>query len=195
MNRSTCFSVASLLGAALCTLSCGSGSSSPMDSGTTAEAGSTCNPLATYQASTTTKISFATDVAPILSGQGSCGLGTVCHGMPPVYLDAAKTKKLIFATDAATVKATLLGAAVNAPTMKLVVPGNVGASFLAHKINGLDSLKCIASFCVAGATTGTSAPKAEQTACGDPMPASMLGTLSDSDKTKILDWIAQGAAD
>ncbi len=198
MNRSTCFSVASLLGAALCTLSCGSGdSSSAMDSGaTTTDTGSTCtDPLATYKASTSTKISFATDIAPILSSPGSCGLGTACHGMPPVALDSAKTKHLLFATDAATVKATLLAAAVNAPTMKLVVPSNVAASFLAHKISGLDSLKCIQSSCVAGATTGTAQPTPEQTPCGDPMPASGLGVLTDSDKTKILDWIAQGAAD
>ena len=84
-------------------------------------------------------------------------------------------------------QALLQQAPLNAPGMKFVVPGNVGGSFLAYKISGADELACVSSMCVAGASIGKSMP------CGDPMPVG--GILTAADRTKILDWIAQGAAD
>ena len=41
--------------------------------------------------------------------------------------------------------------------------------------------------CVAGASAGNHMP------CGDQMPS--VGTINPTSRTKILDWIAQGAAD
>ena len=46
---------------------------------------------------------------------------------------------------------------------------------------------CVNSMCVAGASVGNNAP------CGDLMPN--LGELTDAQRTKILDWIALGAAE
>jgi hypothetical protein len=190
-------SIASLFAVPLCVLSCGGGGSSapPPSPG--------CDPLTNYTASSTMPLSFATDILPILSGPMSCGAGGICHGDPPTPLNAAGTKTLQFGPQmgtgnnvtAAMVKAELLGPSVNAPSMKLVVPKNVGASFLAHKISGLDALTCIQSMCMANATVGTNPGSATQmTPCGDPMPR-LGGMLSPAQKTKILDWIAQGAAD
>jgi hypothetical protein len=183
------FSIASLFAVPLCLLSCGGGS------GTTPPPAPACAQLTGYAASSTTALSFATDVLPILQSSSSCGLGSICHGDPPVGLDPARTRFLPFMGAPATVKAQLLGSSVNAPSMKLVVPKNVGSSFLAYKVSGTDALKCIESMCMAHATIGTNPPSMTQvTACGDPMPR-IGGVLSAGDRTKILDWIAQGATD
>jgi hypothetical protein len=87
----------------------------------------------------------------------------------------------------ATVLAALMTNSVNAPSMKRVVPGNVGQSFLAYKISGATLLACVNSSCSAHASVGTSVP------CGDPMPTAAVGTLSATQKSLILDWIAGGA--
>jgi hypothetical protein len=184
MKGSTCFSLASLLAMSMSSLSCSSPAATPP--------AAICTQLTGYAASSMAMYSFATDIAPILSNQTSCAAATVCHGNPPAFLDT-HGKTLSFVGTPATVKAALLGPSINAPSMKIVVPGNVGTSFLAYKVSGKDALGCVASNCVANATTGTSSPQI--TPCGDPMPALMLGTLADADKTKILDWIAQGAKD
>ena len=147
-----------------------------------------CTTLETYTASTTTPLSFATDIQPMMSNLTTCGLATACHGDPPVFLDLANTKTLVIVGDPVAAKAALRGMSVNAPTMANVVPGNVGQSFMAYKLSGTPGLGCVASACVAGSTVGLAQP------CGDTMP-SIGGTLSDADRTKILDWIAQGAAD
>jgi hypothetical protein len=134
--------------------------------------------------------SFATAVFPILSNTElakGCAQATICHGTPSTPIDAQGTKTLTFVGDAATVKSTLLTATpVNAPSMKLVVPNDVGSSFLAYKISKADGLACVNAMCVSGASPGASKP------CGDPMPT--LGMLSDAERTTILDWIAKGAA-
>jgi len=164
-------------------LSCssGGGSTSPK-----------CTSLDNYVAVATAAPSFATDIYPIFSNTGAamgCGQATICHGTPSVAIDSVGAKMLSFTTAAATVKAALLGNSVNAPTMKMVVPGDVGASFLAYKLSAKDGLECVKSSCSPDNSVGT------MTACGDPMPTPQLGVLSDGDRTKILDWIALGAAD
>jgi hypothetical protein len=183
MKGSTCFSFAALLAMSVCSLAC----SSPA-----APAAPSCPQLTGYVASSTTMYSFATDIAPILSNQSTCAAATVCHGSPPAFLTTTG-KTLSFAGMPAMVKTALLASSINAPSMKIVAPGNVGASFLAYKLSGKDALACVVPNCTANATTGTSSP--QMTACGDPMPALMLGMLADADKKKILDWIAQGAKD
>jgi hypothetical protein len=145
--------------------------------------------LATYAPTTLTPLSFMTDIYPLLSDTNQtngCGMTLICHGTPAMKIDPGMTKTLSFVDPAATVKAALLMNAVHAPSMARVSPGNVGSSFMAYKISGKDGLACVNSMCSAGAGIGT-AP------CGDPMPS--LGTIADADRTKILDWIAQGAAD
>jgi hypothetical protein len=77
---------------------------------------------------------------------------------------------------------------VNAPTMMRVSAGNVGASLMAYKIAAKQSdLACVSSMCVEGASVGNHKP------CGDLMP-SVGPALSAASRTKILDWIALGAA-
>jgi hypothetical protein len=111
-------------------------------------------------------------------------------------LDPAMTKKLTFlfgtsaapTMDPAMAKAELLMNSVNAPSMARVAPGSVKNSFLAYKIaKDRNGLACANSMCQAGASVGNNMP------CGDLMPT--VGTLSDTNRTKILDWIAQGASD
>jgi hypothetical protein len=152
--------------------------------------GSTCGSLAGYTATTSTPLSFATDIHPILSNAAfavGCSQEIICHGTPPMALDMAKTKTFSLIDPPATVKTALLQQApLNAPGMKFVVPSNVAASFLAYKISGASELGCVSSMCVAGASIGKSMP------CGDPMPVG--GVLTAADRTRILDWIAQGAA-
>ena len=150
-----------------------------------------CGDLQSYTASVTTPYSFATDIHPIMSdttAQVGCAQAQTCHGNPSVFLDTGLMKTLVLTEPAATVRTALLQQVpVNAPSMKLVVPGNVGASFLAYKLSGADGLACVNAMCVSGASIGIAKP------CGDPMP--MGGILSAADRTKILDWIKQGAAE
>src|SRR5215831_83307 len=162
--------------------------------------GADCSSLTSYTATVTTPPSFATDVYPILSSMsttGGCSQALICHGMPPIALDQAKTKTLRFllstgASDPgpasmADVKTSLLQASVNAPTMMRVTPSDVGNSLLAYKISGKDLLTCADSKCVAGATVSN-----QITTCGDPMPSGG-GVISAGDRTKLLDWIKLGA--
>jgi len=158
----------------------------------------TCDELSNYHASSSTAVSFATTVYPILASAdatvGGCSPQGVCHGSTPLGLNLAGNKVLQFlygTDDAPTMdpvmaKAQLMMASVNAPNMQRVVASNVAQSFLAYKISGKDGLACssVKSMCVAGASVGTPP-------CGDPMPS--IGTLSAADRTKILDWIATGA--
>ena len=150
-----------------------------------------CGELQSYRASTTTPLSYATDIHPILSNPTyavGCSQATICHGTPPWPVDAAMTKTFSLIDAAATVKTALLQQVpVNVPSMKFVVPSNVGASFLAYKLSGLDGLACMNAMCVSGAANTLTTP------CGDPMPVG--GVLSAAERVKILDWIAQGAAD
>jgi hypothetical protein len=155
------------------------------------EGGNSCGQLQNYTASTTTTLSFATDVHPIMSNSTfaiGCSQETICHGTPAMNLDPAMMKTFSLIDAPATVKTALLQQVpVNAPSMKFVVPGNVGASFLAYKISDASVLACVNSMCASGASIGESMP------CGDPMPIG--GILTAAERTKILDWIAQGAAD
>jgi hypothetical protein len=136
-----------------------------------------------------------TDILPILTDTGTvpiatsgCASATICHGSTPIALDPLGTKHLSFTDPAATVLANLMMNSVNAPTMARVVPGSVANSFMAYKLSGADGLGCIMSKCVSGASVGTAKP------CGDPMPTSTTGVLTPAQRTKILDWIALGAA-
>jgi hypothetical protein len=153
--------------------------------------GDSCGQLQSYTPSTTTTLSYATDIHPILSNATfavGCSQTEICHGAPAMALDPAMTKTFSLIDPPATVKTTLLQQPpVNAPGMKFVVPSNVGASLLAYKISPANVLACVNSMCVSGASVGASMP------CGDPMPIG--GMLTAADRTKILDWIAQGAAD
>jgi hypothetical protein len=158
----------------------------------------TCDELSAYHA-TAASVSFATDVYPILASTdatvGGCSQQGVCHGSTPLGLNLAGNKVLQFlygteaapTMDATMAKSQLLMASVNAPNMQRVVASNVAQSFLSYKISGKDGLACssVKSMCVSGASVGTPP-------CGDPMPS--IGTLSATDRTKILDWIATGAA-
>src|SRR5688572_8613549 len=111
--------------------------------------GATCGTLGSYTATTTTPLSFATDIHPILSNSAfaiGCSQEFICHGTPPAMIDMAGTKTFSLIDPPATVKAALLQQApVNAPGMKFVVPSNVGASFLAYKISSASELACVNS--------------------------------------------------
>jgi hypothetical protein len=151
-----------------------------------------CDMLEDYTASTTTPLTFTTDIQPLIMATGTCGLVSQCHGNSPVAIDPAMTKTFTYAGDPAAVRTAMLANSVNAPTMKIVVPGNVGDSFMSYKLSGVDGLLCLStrspSPCVDGATVGT------ETDCGNVMPQMPGGMLTAADRTKILDWIAQGAA-
>jgi hypothetical protein len=155
----------------------------------------TCMELASYTPTTTTSISFATQIMPILTDTGNvppntpgCSTAAICHGSTPIKIDVGGTKTLVFADTPANVYAALMMNAVNAPTMARVAGGSVANSFMAYKISGTDGLSCIASSkCASGASVGTMKP------CGDPMPTSTSGALTPAQRTLILDWIAQGA--
>jgi hypothetical protein len=146
-----------------------------------------CTTLETYTPSTTTPLSFVTDIQPMMANLTTCGLATACHGYPPVFLDPGNSKTMVIVGDPVAAKAALRSMSVNAPTMANMVPGQVGQSFMAYKLSGTEGLSCVASKCVAGSSVGITQP------CGDPMP-STGGTLAAADRIKILDWIAQGAA-
>jgi hypothetical protein len=170
----------SMAAVSLSLLGCGSSSTPPAQ---------ICMDLEAYSPTTVTPYSFATDIYPIMSDSVSsygCSMTLICHGTPPQKIDPQMTKTLSFVDPAATVKAALLMNAVHAPNMKRVAPGSVKDSFMAYKLSGKTALSCVNSMCSASAGIGT-AP------CGDAMPS--LGVLPDADRTKILDWIAQGAAD
>jgi hypothetical protein len=170
--------------ATLTAASCGS-------DGPTTPPVSICDMLEDYTASTTTPLTFTADIQPIIMSSLSCGLVSQCHGNSPIAIDTAGMKMFSYVGEPAAVRASMLQASVNAPTMPNVVPGQVSQSFMAYKLSGVDGLRCLSSRspspCVDGASTGT------ETDCGDDMPSMPGGTLSAADRTKILDWIAQGA--
>lgn len=167
--------------------------------------GDVCAEITGYVAKSTGPVSFATDIYPIFSDTNvtnGCAQTTICHGTPPSGLDdifnPTKFLPFVFGTSAAPVldpamaKAQLLMPAYHAPAMARVVPSNVGQSFLAYKIWDKDrkGLACIASMC-SGPSVSLTLP------CGDQMPS--VGRLdpegSTTNRDKILDWIAKGAAD
>ena len=155
----------------------------------------TCDALKNYTASSSTLVSYQNDIYPILSStdinMGGCGQVSICHGNPPSGIDKITnpTKTLQFLYDPpnpAMARSNLLMASVNAPGMQRVTPGSVGQSFLAYKISDKSTLACVGMMCVQGASIGVNQP------CGDVMP-SVGATLTAAQRTKILDWIAQGA--
>ena len=160
-----------------------------------------CADITGYVAKSTAPVSFATDIYPLFADTNvtnGCSQATICHGISPAGLDDIfmPTKYLQFLRDPANIamaRAELLMPSVNAPTMQRVVPSNVGQSFLAYKIWDKDrkGLACVASMCEAGASIGNNMP------CGDQMPS--VGRLDPdgvtTNRDKILDWIAKGAAE
>jgi len=167
----------------LAALGCGNGSGASAD----------CSAVTGYTATVTTPPSFATDIYPILANtsmSGGCSFTTICHGTTPMKIDSAGTQTLQFLfspENPAMAKANLMMASINAPTMQRVVASDPGNSFLAYKLQDKSVLGCINSKCV-GTTMSN-----HITVCGDPMPN--VGTISDADRTKILDWIKLGALD
>jgi hypothetical protein len=153
---------------------------------------SICDMLEDYTPSTSTPLTFTTDIQPIIMNSMTCGLVSQCHGNTPIKIDAAGLKTFSYVGDPMTVRASMLMPSVNAPSMNIVVPNDVASSLMAYKLSGTDGLRCLSSRspspCVDGASTGT------ETDCGNDMPEMPGGTLSATDRTKILDWIAQGAA-
>jgi len=150
--------------------------------------GPTCDFLTNYTATTTTPLTLADDILPIIQNATvSCSASLVCHGNPSVALKTGSSAMLKLGGDAAAVKAELVANAFSAPSMKRVDPGHVGTSFLAYKIAASDTAHADALGCVTcnGMSSGT------MSMCGDKMPS--LGTLSPEQRTMILDWIAQGA--
>ena len=175
-----------LMSMSVSALSCGSSGGGGGSTGV-------CADLMNYTASTTTQLSFATDILPILQDATATGPGcanvSICHGTPARNLyNSGGNETLAFMGSAASVKQMLLAKSVNAPSMARVTAGSVGTSFLAYKISGQDALACSNLACTSGASVGAHTP------CGDAMPVT-LGVLSSSDRAKILDWIAQGAKD
>jgi len=169
---------------------------SPSDGGSSGDA---CSAITGYKATTTTPVSFAAEIYPILSETTqtySCGVAVACHGNPATPLNTlnpndpnAKRLQFVFpAPDPAMARAQLLEASVNAPSMMRVVPNNVGQSFMAYKLSkDRTGLACVNMMCVAGASIGNNMP------CGDIMPSLDADKFSDANRTKILDWIATGA--
>jgi hypothetical protein len=156
--------------------------------------GGICAEITGYVASTTTPVSFATDIYPILvdtSLPAGCGQVSICHGSTPAGLDDVfvGTQFLQFLYDPANIamSRTNLLAPSYRSTMPRVTPGNVGQSFLAYKIWDKDrrGLACAATSCPTKPSASMTQP------CGDAMPS--LGDLTAPSRTKILDWIAQGA--
>lgn len=194
MKSVTFWLIAPFAGVALVVASCssngGGGDGGGGGGGSVSCTGTDCSALCGYKASTTTQLTLTNDILPILQDQAGCSTATICHGTPPVLIDSKMSKSMTFAGNAAAVLATLTGTtSVNAPSMKIVVPGNVEESFISYKISGANALACANSVCQSGASVGASKP------CGDPMPvAGIVAPLTDANKTKILDWIAQGAA-
>jgi hypothetical protein len=163
--------------------------------GSEATGASVCADITGYVAKSTTPVSFATDIYPILADTNvtnGCGQTTICHGNPPGGLDDifAPTKYLQFLrepADIAMARADLLMPAYHASGMQRVVPGNVGQSFLAYKIWDKErkGLACVASMCSNVPSVSLTLP------CGDQMPS--VGTIDLADRDLILDWIATGA--
>jgi hypothetical protein len=185
MNLRRNFPALLLLSTSLAGVSCGG-------DGPTTPPVSICDMIEDYTASTTTPLTFTADIQPVIMNSLTCGLVSQCHGNTPVTIDAAGLKTFSYVGDPMTVRAAMLEPSVNAPTMANVVPGQVSQSLMAYKLSGVDGLRCLSSrspsACADGASTGT------ETDCGDDMPSMPGGTLSAADRTKILDWIAQGAA-
>ena len=185
MNLRRNFPALLLLSTSLAGVSCGG-------DGPTTPPVSICDMIEDYTASTTTPLTFTADIQPVIMAPLSCGLVSQCHGNSPVKIDAAGLKTFSYVGDPATVRTAMLQPSVNAPTMANVVPGQVSQSFMAYKLSGVDGLRCLSSrspsACADGASVGT------ETDCGDDMPSMPGGSLSAADRTKILDWIAQGAA-
>jgi hypothetical protein len=185
-SRTSLFSACAVSLLSLSSFSCGS-EETPADP---------CSPIKAYVPSSTAALSYATDIHPILMNATlavGCSQTAICHGTSPRDLkdDDPNTAATVlsFIDPPATVKAALLAQVpVNAPSMKYVVPGNVGASFMAYKIAATPALMaCANPMCVMNSSVGMSEP------CGDLMPTG--GMLTNAERTKILDWIANGAAD
>ena len=157
------------------------------DGGDSGASAPICATLETYTPSTTTPLSFAADIQPLMS-RPVVRPGDRMPWLPSRVSGSGEHQVVDVHRRPGGGKAALRGMSVNAPTMANLVPGQVGQSFMAYKLSGTTGLSCVASKCVAGASVGTAMP------CGDPMP-STGGTLTDADRIKILDWIAQGAAD
>jgi hypothetical protein len=121
-------------------------------------------------------VSLRTDVIPRVF-TASCAFSS-CHG------GTNNNHGVLLAGDPAEMRAGLVGAAMDAPALKLVAPGDPGASFLMHKI---DADQCTLNASCTGGDCGTSMPQASADTAG-PQIALELRDL-------VRRWIAQGAAD
>jgi hypothetical protein len=141
-------------------------------------------------------VSFESDVMPIFAG--SCSTSTICHGQmnssgeESLYLGQSEGTGV--PGDVAAVYAGLVGvASLEDPSMDLVVPGDLGSSYLWHKVSGdQNSDPAVA----AGCTPAASGPDAcsdcvPGAPCGVQMP--FTGALEPSSTCVIQNWITQGA--
>ena len=146
MTHRSALTLVSLSLVSIVASSCGSSNPPPPP-------GPECVALTSYVPTSTAPLSFATDIYPILTNTGDlaatmpgCSAASICHAAanpaanPPTtmqQLNAHGTAQyLSFIDPPATVLATLMTNSVNAPSMKRVVPSNVGQSFIAYKISG-----------------------------------------------------------
>ncbi len=122
-------------------------------------------------------VSLSTDIVlPIFSK--TCAFSS-CHG------GTNNNHGIYLAGDAPSIRKALVNvAATNAPGLSLVVPGNPGASFLMHKIDG-DQCTLLAK--CTGGDCGTSMPQASAS-LGAPL-------LEVGQRDTLRRWIAQGAPD
>jgi hypothetical protein len=107
----------------------------------------------------------------------SCAFSS-CHG------GTNNNHGILLTGDAAAMRTALVGAAMEAPTLKLVTPGDPGASFLMHKI---DADQCLFTASCTGGDCGTAMPQASAATAGPQLDV----TLRDL----VRRWIAQGAQD
>lgn len=139
-------------------------------------------------APSSTPVSFAADVAPIL--QKNCNTAS-CHGYPSAPTATLPAAGLFLGTsttvDAATVIANLTKTSETVDTMQIVAPSQPENSILMIKIDGCQNdrgLDCSLRTTDAPETSG---------ACGDPMPPPSYPGLCEGDVEVIRRWIAQGA--
>jgi hypothetical protein len=141
-------------------------------------------------------VSFHSDVMPVFAG--SCSTSTICHGQmnnsgeESLYL--GQSEGAGGPGDVAAVYAGLVGvASLEDPSMDLVAPGDLGSSYLWHKVSGdQNSDPAVAGGCMPAAGGPSACSDCVPGApCGVQMP--FTGALEPSATCVIQNWIMQGA--
>jgi hypothetical protein len=168
--------LAAAIGAVTVLGSAGCGGSSSSTSGGN-------DPCYDYSAFTPTAAHFGADVLPIF--QRSCGISTSCHqtqnntNKNQPYLGPAKDNVATAAEKKAIIAGIVGVKSVGEPEMNNVTAGDPDASFLMHKLDGVE---CTKLACAAKKTCGTLMPQGSST----PMDA--------AERDTIRSWIKNGAA-